>query len=258
MSNQSDFPREMPPLFTAKPAGPTRFEYFSEHIAAISALVTLFVGLGSTCMLFGYIVALDGGLLRLIQYSDVLQFGLETVFFLGFGLALVSVYVAAVRWMQQRRKDAHKPDSTWAVVATGILLLLVSLYYAWGTNRDSPGAWFRDLVSLFFYAVGIAVISLYLPKTWKRRPVIVVFFCANLILIFIAVGAATKGAVLGIGKTYDVSAKQQFDDVIVALTLARGTVLYDPKERHVIVVRESDITKIVPHGKKSGMDDLGD
>jgi hypothetical protein len=252
MSDQSDIPREMPPLVTANPAGLTTFEYFSEHIAAISALVTVFVGLGSTCMLFGYIVALDGGLLRLIQYTDVLQFGLETVVFLGFGLALVSVYVAAVRWMQQRRKDAHEPDSPWTVVATGIVLLPVSLFYAWGTNRDSPGAWFRDLVSLFFYAVGIAVIFLYLPNTWKRRPVIVVFFRANLILIFIAVGAATKGAVLGMGKTYDVSANQQFDDVIIALTLGRGTVLYDHKAEHTLSFASQISGRSFRMGKRAG------
>jgi hypothetical protein len=77
-------------------------------------------------------------------------------------------------------------------------------------------------------------------------------------LVFIAVGAVTKEIVLSTGESYDVSAKQQFDDVIIALTLGRGTVLYDPKKRHVIVVRESDITKIVPHGKQSGMEDLGD
>jgi hypothetical protein len=94
MSDQSDFPREMPPLVNAKPAGPKTFEYFSTHIVAISALATLCVGLGSTCMLFGYVFTLDRDLLRLVQYSDVLQFGLETVVFLGFGLAFVSLAVA--------------------------------------------------------------------------------------------------------------------------------------------------------------------
>jgi hypothetical protein len=114
MSDQSDFPREMPPLVTAKPAGLTTFEYFSEHVVAISALTTLFVGLGSTCMLFGYVFALDRDLLRLVQYSDVLQFGLETIVFLGFGLALASLYGAAFRWSPLRKTfDRWRRPGRW-------------------------------------------------------------------------------------------------------------------------------------------------
>src|SRR3954453_23708613 len=65
----------------------------------------------------------------------------------------------------------------------------------------------------------------------------------------IAVAAVTKELLLSTSRSYDVSAKQQFDNVVIALTLGRGTVLFDRNARHIIVIRESDITKIVPHGK---------
>jgi len=89
-------------------------------------------------------------------------------------------------------------------------------------------------------------------KTWARRPSVILFCCGNVILIFIAVGDVTKELLLSTSRSYDVSAKQQFDNVVIALTLGRGTVLFDRNARHIIVIRESDITKIVPHGKKSG------
>jgi hypothetical protein len=115
-----------------------------------------------------------------------------------------------------------------------------------------------DLYCLCLYAVMFAALFLLYFKPWARRPSFILFCCGNLILFFIAVGAVTKEILLSTSRSYDVSAKQQFDNVIIALTLGRGTVLYDRKAKHIIVIRESDITKIVPHGKKSGMDDLGD
>jgi hypothetical protein len=48
----------------------------------------------------------------------------------------------------------------------------------------------------------------------------------------------TEEFVIQTSNSYDVTAKQQFNDVVIALTLARGTVLYDRKAKQIIVIRE--------------------
>jgi hypothetical protein len=254
MSEQEDLPRNMPNLIISKPNPIKRFEYASTHIAAITAAVTASIGLGATCMLFGYVWALDRDLLRLVQYSDVLQFALETVIFLGFALLALWLYTFVTIWRVRRNESPPKPGFERRFIGIFSSFYFLCAVYVLAT-RAVFGIEFLplDLNVFAFYALTTSVTAfLFVRFRELRRPGIVMVICVNAVILLIATGSISEKLIISTSRSYDVSAKEQFNDVIIALTLARGTVLYDRKAEHIIVIRESDITKIVPHGEKAG------
>jgi hypothetical protein len=103
---------------------------------------------------------------------------------------------------------------------------------------------------LIVYAAVVTVLIYTLVRRWSTlRLGMMIIASANVIVMFVCIGIVSEEVTLSTGRSYDVSAKEQFDDVIIALTLGRGTVLYDRKAKHIIVIRETDITKIVPHNE---------
>jgi hypothetical protein len=256
MSDQ-DFFRSMPPLATKTSPLRDRFEYFSEHIVAISALATLAVALASTCMLFGFVFALDRDLLRLIQYSDVLQFGLETVVFLFLSSCLTGlfgVFFDLVRSMEIRR--SIRLVALFLITNAQTTLFLQAFYVTSSNGNSSPWIMIFSPAFHVYFIIPYTFLSAVLLMRaalvgGPRKPLILILTGANMIIALIAVGVGTEEVIIETARPYDVTTtKQRFDEVILALTLGRGTVLYDRKARHTIVVREADITEIVPHKPK--------
>jgi len=280
MGDQEDLPRSMPDLVASKPtviAGSegsslpshkqtikTAFEYFSTHVVAISVAATVFVAATATAMMFGYMAVLDIHLIAIAQHSDVFSFAFQAMLVILAALIVVAVYAlfAASAWVQTQAIKMTQETLRRNLGSLKISVFVFSFFAVWQSLDpliSDPLILVSSRNIILFYAtvytpMGFGLLAaMFLTGTiallirsgeWKWSTLALVLL--SLACVFFGLGSASARIRLYARETYNVTTKlDHFENVILALTLGRGVVLYKRELGDIVIIPEAEIMEIV-------------
>ncbi|MGO9401587.1 MAG: hypothetical protein ACLP19_27655 [Xanthobacteraceae bacterium] len=229
------------------PQRPSRIEKITQHFAVISTTITATAILSSTVFLYGYLSVFDWRLIWIIEYGDVLKFGLVVLAVLASFAGLYSIYV----------EDAYdfiaKPERRSFLVK--IITLFFFISFASHMLADETGKEHFYMLHITLHLSWLALIGLVVIAAFhisQKTPITGKFVWDNLVLITITLGLF--GTTFGyytrdtFGFRHTVSIKgNEMRDVGVVMITSHHTVLYT-KDGDVLVAPTPDVSQIVlPH-----------
>jgi hypothetical protein len=97
--------------------------FISQHFAVFSLLGAAFVVLCSTLFLYGYLSVFDRQLIWIIEYPDILKFGL-------IALAVISTFIWTIHWFIENaisaaRSEKRRVTTVGIIVAVALVLFVI-------------------------------------------------------------------------------------------------------------------------------------
>ena len=221
--------------------------FITAHFAVFSALSLVVIVLSSTIFLYGYLTAFDWQLIWIIEYPDILKFGLVA-------LAVISSFIFIIQGIVANIVDAARRQGKAQWTALGVIIALiislwvVSLAVEWRTEAVPRYAMYGSILVSVLWLIStsrlLTVLVVY-RRTMKAERIIFIF-------VFVLFGVGVYGGTFGAyakyskGLTHDVFLKdRQMSNVRLVLFTSHHTVLYAGTD--VVVLPTSEIMKIVAH-----------
>lgn len=229
--------------------------FISRHFAVFSLLGLVAVVLCSTLFLYGYLTVFDWQLIWIIEYPDILKFGLVMLAVISGMVWFGQVFVASLMGL---RYAEGKWRVIWIVPGIVFVILffvipLIIEWWEWWFNQAES----RYLMYIYFggSVIALMVVSqLILAAVESRRTIKAeaMAFLALFIALWLFAGMGVLGATLGTyakyskSLTHDVFLKdRQMSNVRLVLFTSHHTVLYAGND--VIILPTSEIMKISAH-----------
>jgi hypothetical protein len=238
MSNKpetSPAPKETPAL--------RLLSFISGHFAVFSLLGLVAIVLCSTLFLYGYLAVFDWQLIWIIEYPDILKFGLVALAVISSIILAVSAFIANLI-VTSRSKVGRAMFVV--IIALGIALLVTLVALKWPTEAEPRYEMYGSFgVSAgFLIAVSLGIWGVVERTIGAERIGFVVLF------LFLSMGSfgSTFGTYVKYAKglTHDVFLKdREMSDVRLVLFTSHHTVLYVGTD--VVVLPTSEIIKVVAH-----------
>jgi hypothetical protein len=225
-------------------ASPARefFEFVSKHVVLVTGLAAVLGIALATAGLYAYLCVFDRRLIWVIEYPDVLRWGLVALAIVsGFSFTAWSLIDDGFVWASKSQwKNAKIAFGVW----TAVWLVVLALQYFFGSK---PFHWEGALWTyLFFVSLALAAVS---TTMTFRQPVLQMRHIMGdvAILIFLA---ATAGSMVGYtvrdsaGFKEHVTTKDKIEyrSVGVVIITSRYVVLWD--RDHTVVLPVDDIARI--------------
>ena len=223
----------------AEPAAQKLLSFITAHFAVCSLLGLVGVVLCCTLFLYGYLSVFDIQLIWIIEYPDILKFGLVALALISTTIFLIHVFVQNI-FTASRLKG--KKRATFVVLIVALAIVGVGLFVA---SNPSEIYWSFATTIMLLIASSLMIWDL----VERRRPIqYIIFIFASLLL-----NVGSFGGTLGVytkyskgGLTHDVFLKdRQMSNVRLVLFTSHHTVLYAGTD--VVVLPTSEIMKIVAH-----------
>jgi hypothetical protein len=240
MSNKpetSPAPKETPAL--------RLLSFISGHFAVFSLLGLVAIVLCSTLFLYGYLAVFDWQLIWIIEYPDILKFGLVALAVISSIILAVSAFIANLI-AASRSKGKAPAMFLVVIIALGIALLVTLVALKWPTEAEPRYEMYGSFgVSAgFLIAVSLGIWGVVERTIGAERIGFVVLF------LFLSMGSfgSTFGTYVKYAKglTHDVFLKdREMSDVRLVLFTSHHTVLYVGTD--VVVLPTSEIIKVVAH-----------
>jgi len=227
-----------------EPPAQRLLSFITAHFAVFSLLGLVVVVLCATLFLYGYLSTFDWQLIWIIEYTDILKFGLvasaliSTVIFV-FIAVIQNLYVAAYLYKEKKR------PSFIAMIVSFLVMIGLAGYVAMTTTTPEVLRSFATSAALL---IGNSLLIWELVKNRWASILFISFLFVALIASVVVFGATlgtyTKYSTGGLA--HDVLLiDRQMSNVRLVLFTSHHTVLYAGTD--VIVLPTSDITKIVAH-----------
>jgi len=221
--------------------------FISGHFAVFSLLGLMAVVLCSTLFLYGYLSVFDWQLIWIIEYPDILKFGLvalAVIFSVILGLQAILVHLSIASTYKGKARAMY----VVFIIALAIALLAILMVIEWRTEAEPRYQMYGSFLASAFFLIGV---SLGIWEVVERRRTISAQRIA-FVVIFLFMAVGTFGGSFGTyakyskGLTHDVFLKdRQMSDVRLVLFTSHHTVLYAGTD--VIVLPTSEIIKVVAH-----------
>ncbi len=233
------------PTGVAAVEAPSMIERVTQHFALISTLATLTAILSSTAFLYGYLSVFDWHLIWIIEYSDVLKFGL-VVFAVSTGfVGLLGSYLDDAYNFFNMDKERR----SWWIKSVILLLFLSFVPKIWGDETGKEHFFTLHIMSLLsvLIAIGLAFLVSYhvANRTVITGRLLYSFGClwiAVLFLFGLTFGDYTRDTP---GFKHTVVLKgTEMTNVGVVMITSHHTVLYT-QEGDVIVAPTADVSPII-------------
>src|SRR5262249_11989235 len=229
------------------------------HFAVFSLLGLVVTVLCSTLFVYGYLREFDSQLIWIIEYTDILKFGLVALALISSAILVVILAIQFFYTVFYYALRAHegKGQAAFIVVIFFILSAIFGLVIYWaifgldfGAVTTLPSEIFGPLsLSAFFLLAN----SFYTLSIFQGRGSIPIRRSISQLLVFLTVSLVIFGGTLGAytkfskgGLTHDVFLKdRQMSNVRLVLFTSHHTVVYAGTD--VVVLPTSEIMKIVAH-----------
>jgi len=220
--------------------------FISEHFAVFSLLGLLFAVLCSTLFLYGYLTVFDQQLIWIIEYPDILKFGLVALAVLSTIILIVQALIANAI-SAARLEGKTRAAAVGVIIAVTLALWAISVIIEWRTQAAPR---YEMYVFLGISAVLLIALSVAISDVIEGRIIKVERIAFVVVGLFVSLGAfgATFGtyAKYSKGPTHDVFLKdREMTNVRLVLFTTHHTVLYAGTD--VVVIPTSGIMKIVAH-----------
>jgi hypothetical protein len=222
--------------------------FISGHFGVFSLLGLLLAVLCSTLFLYGYLSVFDWQLIWIIEYPDILKFGLVALAVIS-GIiftinALIANAISATRFGRGKQRAA----AVGVIIAITLVVWAIPVVIEWRTEAKPR---YDMYLSFGASALFLIALSLGLWDAVERRHTIsaerMIF-----VVIFLFVSVGVFGGTFGTyakyskGLTHDVFLKdREMSNVRLVLFTSHHTVLYAGTD--AIVLPTSEIMKIVAH-----------
>ena len=224
----------------------TVFENVRENFGPISAVAGLTALLGSTVFLYGYLLVFDWRLIWVIEYSDVIKFG----------LIIFAVLTGSVTFLQGYATDAYnavfnedpKKRLWWAKFVT-FMFFLSFVPKIWSDETSEVHYYMLHImlhVSVLLIG-GVTIMAVYRFRSWKIRTPQDWANDAVWVVVVLSIFGQTFGYYSRDmdGFKHDVILKGvEMKNVGVVMITSHHTVLYSDKG-DVIVVPSTDVNQII-------------
>src|SRR5262245_1477384 len=231
----------------AEPAAQKLLSFITAHFAAFSLLGLVVVVLCCTLFLYGYLSVFDWQLIWIIEYPDILKFGLVALAVI-FGIILGLYGILMNLIASTRYKGKARVLYVVVIIALAIALWAIPVAIEWRTEAEPR---YQMYGSFLVSAIFLIAVSLGIWEVVERCRTISVERIAFVVMfLFISVGSFGGSfgtyAKYSKGLTHDVFLKdRQMSNVRLVLFTSHHTVIYAGTD--VVVLPTSEIMKIVAH-----------
>jgi len=221
--------------------------FISGYFAVFSLLGLVAIVLCSTLFLYGYLSVFDWQLIWIIEYPDILKFGLVALAVISSIILAITTIVAHLIASSRHRGKARAMYVV-AIIVFAIALLAIPVVLEWHTEAEARGQMYASFGVSAMFLIGVLLGIWGVVERLRTISAESIAFVVLFLLVSVGIFGATFGtyAKYSKGLTHDVFLKdREMSDVRLVLFTSHHTVLYMGTD--VIVLPTSEIIKVVAH-----------
>jgi hypothetical protein len=229
---------------------PPWLKLITENFAVLSSSTLVLAVLCATVFLYGYLAVFDWHLIWIVEYSDILKFGLVAVAIISGSVLIIQQLFNYVMIVMEKQGKAR-----WVFIAVlGIMLIAP---YAYGIYSESRMPSPRYLL---YTSIGLstALFAMLVFAVWQsvKKPSRWNFFEIGGAVFFLTIALGSFGSTMGFyvksekGYEHDISLKDRdLTDVRLVMFTSHHTIIYDGTA--ALVIQTSDVVRVVGREKAS-------